>query len=333
MMRFSGEHRNTVDMAVKGRSNCDLMRGLRWTLEEKRGVLNSLYKDVLLSELVVEDEDSDEPAHYIPDGLVAKLAHSEAGKAHTIPDVTKCPKGFCSYDEVQGEHVLLEDELEAQIDKAKDCRAPVLHGISLSIPGFTHVGVVGRTGAGKTTLASALLRLLEPSAGQIIIDGVDILRIGLKDLRMRIAVIPQEPVLFSGTVRSNLDYLSEHTSDDMRQALRQVRMDAALEPQGGLAAEVKEGGANLSVGQRQLLCMARALLRKSTVLVMDEATASVDPETDSSIQEVIQTQLHQCTILCIAHRLHSIIYYDRVLVLQQGHVHEYGAPSKLLGLQ
>ncbi|KAK3238353.1 hypothetical protein CYMTET_51628 [Cymbomonas tetramitiformis] len=113
-------------MAVKGRSNCDLMRGLRWTLEEKRGVLNSLYKDVFLSELVVEDEDSDEPAHYIPDGLVAKLTHFEADKAYTIPDVAVYPKGFCSYDEDQGEPALLEDELEAHIDKAKDCR-PVMH--------------------------------------------------------------------------------------------------------------------------------------------------------------------------------------------------------------
>ncbi|GLC35697.1 hypothetical protein PLESTB_000485000 [Pleodorina starrii] len=209
---------------------------------------------------------------------------------------------------------------------------PVLRGLSFEVAGREKVGVAGRTGCGKSTLMMTLYRLVEPSSGTIRIDGYDICAMGLYDLRSRLSLVPQDPVIFSGTVRSNLDPFGQAGGDgDMWEALRRAGLDETVRLYDkGLDAEVKEGGANMSVGQRQLLCMARALLRRTRILVLDEATSNVDNSTDSLIQRTIRTAFKDCTVLTIAHRLHTIVDSDRILLLEAGQMAEYGSPAELL---
>jgi ABC-type multidrug transport system fused ATPase/permease subunit len=208
----------------------------------------------------------------------------------------------------------------------------VLKDISLTIKPKEKVGIVGRTGAGKSSLLLALFRIIEASSGKILIDGVDISSIGLHDLRSVISIVPQSPDMFEGTLRENIDPVGEHQDADIWAALEHAHLKAYVDslPEG-LDAPVQEGGLSLSAGQRQLLCFARALLRKSKVLVLDEATSAVDLDTDRAIQEIIRGPIfHDVTILTIAHRLNTIIESDRVLVLDQGCVAEYDAPEVLL---
>ncbi|KAJ2657404.1 hypothetical protein IWW48_004533 [Coemansia sp. RSA 1200] len=246
---------------------------------------------------------------------------------------------------------------------------PVLHGISLSIKHGEKVGVVGRTGAGKSTMSLALLRFIEASKGKIVLDGVDISKIGLEDLRRNVTIIPQDPVLFNGSIRFNLDPFDEHPDELLWEALRRTHLikeldsqtagsssrvsvssvvgggesnggdtdgdGSALERMAGiftsLDAEIKENGQNLSLGQRQLVALARALVRRSKLIIMDEATASVDFDTDNRIQNTIRgPEFANSTLLCIAHRLRTIIDYDRVLVLEKGKVAEFDTPYNLL---
>ncbi|KAJ2615225.1 hypothetical protein EV177_001678 [Coemansia sp. RSA 1804] len=249
---------------------------------------------------------------------------------------------------------------------------PVLHGISLSIKHGEKIGIVGRTGAGKSTMSLALLRFIEASKGRVVLDGVDISRIGLEDLRRNVTIIPQDPVLFNGSIRSNLDPLDEHPDELLWEALRRTHLikendsqntygssssssisvtsvvegggfnsgntsgdGSALERMAGiftsLDAEIKENGQNLSLGQRQLVALARALVRRSKLIIMDEATASVDFDTDNRIQNTIRgPEFANSTLLCIAHRLRTIIDYDRVLVLDNGKVAELDTPYNLL---
>ncbi|KAI8853983.1 hypothetical protein BC829DRAFT_439467 [Chytridium lagenaria] len=210
----------------------------------------------------------------------------------------------------------------------------ILCGVTAEIGAMEKVGIVGRTGAGKSSLALALFRMVELSGGRIWIDGVDVAEIGVGDLRRGLTVIPQEPVLFTGTVRSNLDPFGSIADVDLWAALKRSHLVAgtpsSLDNDITLDTVVAEGGANLSAGQKQLLCLARALARKSKVIVMDEATASVDFETDARIQETIRTEFDECTVITIAHRLKTIVDYDRVIVLDAGRVVENGTPLELL---
>ncbi|KAG1879712.1 ABC protein [Suillus subluteus] len=227
----------------------------------------------------------------------------------------------------------------------------VLRGISVKVRGGEKIGVVGRTGAGKSSLMLALFRIVELSNGSITIDGVDISTIGLKDLRSKISIIPQDPLLFSGTMRSNLDPFSQHSDAELWDALQRsrlldssitstqsssidgVRTEQASTSRHGLDSTIESEGANLSVGERSLLSLARALVKDCKVVVLDEATASVDLDTDTKIQHTIQTGFQDRTLLCIAHRLRTIISYDRILVLDAGLIAEFDTPSNLFKIE
>jgi len=203
-----------------------------------------------------------------------------------------------------------------------------LDQLTLSVPAGSRVGVVGRTGSGKSTLCQTLFRLLEADHGLISIDGIDISKVGLHRLRKSISVIPQMPTLFSGcSVRENLDLFNVHDDEIIKKALKDVHMGEISED---LDAMVSEGGSNFSVGQRQLLCLARANLCKNKLLVLDEATASVDKETDQLLHKALSKTYKDATIMAIAHRLDTVIDYDYILVLGEGKALEFGSPADLI---
>ncbi|ETN38505.1 uncharacterized protein HMPREF1541_06540 [Cyphellophora europaea CBS 101466] len=240
---------------------------------------------------------------------------------------------------------------------------PVLKGLTFSVTSNQRIGVVGRTGAGKSSLTLALFRFLEARSGTIHIDGVDIAGINLHDLRSRLAIIPQDPVLFSGTVRSNLDPFNQHSDASLRDALARVHLIASTHASAGpasgtqtptpiattpatpttittndnknpfrsLHSKISEGGLNLSQGQRQLLCLARAIVSRPKIMVLDEATSAVDMETDALIQRSIREEFGDATLIVIAHRLSTIADFDRILVLGEGRVVEFDTPKKLMG--
>lgn len=212
----------------------------------------------------------------------------------------------------------------------------VLKGLSMHVRGGERIGIVGRTGAGKSSIMSTLFRLVEISGGHIYIDGLDISTIGLHDLRSRLAIIPQDPTLFRGTVRSNLDPFNEHTDLDLWSALRKadlVPADANIDDKDPsrihLDSVVEEDGLNFSLGQRQLMALARALVRGSQIIVCDEATSSVDMETDDKIQKTMAVGFRGKTLLCIAHRLRTIVGYDRICVMDAGRIAELDSPIEL----
>uniref|UniRef100_A0A8C3I573 ABC-type glutathione-S-conjugate transporter n=1 Tax=Chrysemys picta bellii TaxID=8478 RepID=A0A8C3I573_CHRPI len=206
-----------------------------------------------------------------------------------------------------------------------------LKNINIKINGQEKIGIAGRTGAGKSTLAMGLLRLMEAAEGEILIDGVNIAQRGLQDLRAKITVIPQDPVLFAGSLRMNLDPLNQYSDEAIWTVLELIQLkNFVLDLPDQLNHECLERGENLSVGQKQLVCLARALLRKAQILVLDEATAAVDLETDLQIQSTIRTQFKAWTVLTIAHRINTILDYDRILVLENGQVAEFDSPEKLI---
>ncbi|XP_031130031.1 ABC transporter C family member 12-like [Ipomoea triloba] len=241
------------------------------------------------------------------------------------PDVIESnrpPPGWPSSGLIKFEDVVLRYRSELP---------PVLHGLSFTIFSSKKVGIVGRTGAGKSSMINALFRIVELEKGRILIDDYHIANLGLKDLRSALSLIPQTPVLFSGTLRFNLDPFNEHNDADLWEALERAHLKEVVRRNAiGLDAEVTEGGENFSVGQRQSLSLARALLRRSKILVLDEATAAVDVGTDSLIQKTIREEFKSCTMLIIAHRLNTIIDTNCVLVLDAGRVLEYDTPEKLL---
>ncbi|KAL5020060.1 hypothetical protein ScPMuIL_002952 [Solemya velum] len=207
----------------------------------------------------------------------------------------------------------------------------VLRGIKCTISNGEKVGIVGRTGAGKSSLTLSLFRLIEPAGGEILIDGTNITNMGLHDLRSKITILPQDPVIFSGSLRMNLDPLENYSDSELWKVLETAHlMPFIKENPQRLDYECGEGGHNLSVGERQLVCLARALLHKTKILILDEATAAVDMETDDLIQQTIRREFSDCTILTIAHRLKTVMDYDRVMVLDKGMIVEFASPATLL---
>ncbi|CCK71890.1 ATP-binding cassette glutathione S-conjugate transporter YCF1 KNAG_0I00990 [Huiozyma naganishii CBS 8797] len=208
----------------------------------------------------------------------------------------------------------------------------VLRDVNLHIKPREKIGIVGRTGAGKSSLTLALFRIVEASSGGIVIDGVRIDEIGLHDLRHNLSIIPQDSQVFQGTIRENVDPTETYTDDEIWRVLELSHLNRHVESMGprGLLNEVNEGGSNLSVGQRQLMCLARALLVPSKILILDEATAAVDVETDQVIQETIRSAFRDRTILTIAHRINTIMDSDRIVVLDGGRVTEFDTPTNLL---
>ena len=227
---------------------------------------------------------------------------------------------------------------------------PVLKKLSFSVKDNERIGVVGRTGAGKSSLTLALFRFLEARSGKITIDGLDISKMDLHTLRSRLAIIPQDPVLFSGTIRTNLDPFDDRTDEELRESLNRVHLmdsqpatpaneptssaSSTLAPKNAnifkdLSSGIAESGGNLSQGQRQLLCLARAIVSRPKIMVLDEATSAVDMATDALIQRSIREEFTDTTLIVIAHRLSTIADFDRILVLSDGAVAEFGTPQEL----
>ncbi|XP_029962097.1 LOW QUALITY PROTEIN: canalicular multispecific organic anion transporter 1-like [Salarias fasciatus] len=207
----------------------------------------------------------------------------------------------------------------------------VLHGITCDIGSTEKIGIVGRTGAGKSSLMNCLFRIIEAAEGRILINGKDIAKLGLHDLRSNLTIIPQDPVLFCGTLRMNLDPFDKFSDGDVWKVLELSHLkDSAAGLKEGPQHKVSEGGENLSVGQRQMLCLSQALLRKSRILILDEDTAAVDLETDNLIQNTIHKEFSSCTVQTIVHRLHSIMDSSRVMVLDAGRIVEFDTPQNLL---
>ncbi|PRQ27535.1 putative xenobiotic-transporting ATPase [Rosa chinensis] len=207
----------------------------------------------------------------------------------------------------------------------------VLKGISCTFSKRMKIGVVGRTGSGKSTMIQALFRVVELSGGKILIDEQDISKIGLQDLRSILGIIPQDPTLFQGSLRTNLDPLQQHSDPEMLEVVKKCRLGNLVRPdQMFLDAPVSEDGENWSVGQRQLICLARVLLKKRKILVLDEATASIDTATDNAIQETIRKETSECTVITVAHRIPTVMDSDMVLVLDEGRIVEYDSPARLI---
>ncbi|EEC15904.1 ABC transporter, putative, partial [Ixodes scapularis] len=203
-----------------------------------------------------------------------------------------------------------------------------IRDVNLEFEAAEKVAIVGRTGAGKSTMTLALFRILEAAKGSILIDNVDISKVGLHDLRSKLTIIPQDAILFSGTLRMNLDPEDQFEDIELWDVLERTKLKGRF-PEG-LETPISEGGHNISVGQRQLVCLARAVLKSTKILILDEATAAVDVETDALIQRTIKTVFRDSTVLTIAHRLNTILDSDKIVVMADGEVIEVGSPAKLL---
>ncbi|TLD18804.1 1-phosphatidylinositol 3-phosphate 5-kinase [Venturia nashicola] len=321
---------NGLDAALGGFAlgfTLQYTEAVTWLLRNFAGVeigMNAVERVIEYSEIATEDEEGfDAPAAWPTDGRL-EVHNLAVGYAPDLPSVLK--------------------------------------GVSFSVERNERIGIIGRTGSGKSSLTLALFRFLEAREGSIHIDGIDISKIKLHDLRSRIAIIPQDPVLFSGTIRSNLDPFDEHSDQELRDALQRVHLldsvpttedtsgaastsDGETGPSSpnmtkpnqknsnpftSLTSPISESGLNLSQGQRQLLCLARAIVARPKIMILDEATSAVDKTTDALIQRSIREEFQDSTLLVIAHRLSTIVDFDRILVLGGGEVVEFGAPWELL---
>ncbi|EQC24811.1 ATP-binding cassette, subfamily C (CFTR/MRP), member 5, partial [Saprolegnia diclina VS20] len=207
----------------------------------------------------------------------------------------------------------------------------VLKDLNFDIRSGEKIGIVGRTGAGKSSLTMALFRINEIASGHMYMDGVDTKSVGLKTLRESMAIIPQNPILFKGTLRNYLDPFDDYSDDQLWDALTKVRMQTRVSTEElKLESPIEENGENYSVGERQMLCMARALLRQSKIVVMDEATAAIDHETDQNLQQVIRTAFANSTVLTVAHRLDTVLDCDRIMVFDQGRCVQCDTPQSLI---
>jgi ABC-type multidrug transport system fused ATPase/permease subunit len=244
--------------------------------------------------------------------------NSTSVSATTGQPMLRAPSNWPSTGTLKFKHVTMRYRPDTPV---------VLNRVSFSVKNGEKIGIVGRTGSGKSSLVTALLRLVELESGSIEIDGLDISQVGLNGLRAGMAVIAQDPVLFSGTLRNNLDPFQLFSDSQLWEGLRRAQINSAF---GSLDTKVEENGSNFSVGQRQLICIARALLSGSHIIIMDEATAAVDVETDSMIQRSFREDFKSATCLTIAHRLNTIMDSDRVLVMDDGKVAELASPTELL---
>ena len=206
----------------------------------------------------------------------------------------------------------------------------VLKNINFKINPGEKIGIVGRTGSGKTTLCLGLFRILEAARGQILIDDVDISQIGLKLLRDSISLIPQDPKLIDGTLRENIDPLGKYSDDEIIFQLNLIGLAYLLDEDGGLDVEIEADGANISIGEKQLICITRAMLKKSKIIIMDEANSSFDYKTDLLIQKCLMKSFQGCTLITIAHKIKTVMNHDRIFVLEDGELVETGKPEELI---
>ncbi|CAD6196014.1 unnamed protein product [Caenorhabditis auriculariae] len=235
---------------------------------------------------------------------------------------TELPKDWPEKGEIQFENYAM---------RYREDLPKVLKNIDLKISGGEKIGIIGRTGSGKSSLTMALYRMIKATEGEIKIDGIPTDSLGLHQLRKKMIIIPQEPVVFSGTLRFNLDPFNEKHDDEIWKALDVCQLkEFASSGTGKLDRHIAEGGKNMSMGERQLLCLCRAVLRGGRIVILDEATASVDAVTDGVVQRAVRTHFPTSTTLAIAHRLDTIADSDRILVLDDGHVAEFDTPSNLL---
>ncbi|KAL1740116.1 P-loop containing nucleoside triphosphate hydrolase protein [Schizophyllum fasciatum] len=270
--------------------------------------------------------------------LVHYAREIEQEPPHYLPD-SKPPSPWPSKGEIEMKDIVMQYRPELPA---------VVKGVSMKIASGEKIGIVGRTGAGKSSIMTALFRLVELTSGSIVIDGVDISTVGLADLRSGLSIIPQDPLLFSGTLRSNLDPFGLHDDARLWDALKRSYLVESLKaeseddsPEGArtpvnrfsLDSVIEDEGNNLSIGQRSLVSLARALVKDTNILILDEATASVDYETDRNIQDTIAREFKDRTILCIAHRLKTIIGYDRICVMDAGQIAEFDSPAALFEKQ
>jgi len=256
---------------------------------------------------------------------VKHYSEIEVESAYTATDIVTAPRGWPTAGRIEFNRICARYRPELPL---------VIENVTFTVQSNEKVGVVGRTGSGKSTLMNLLFRIVELDSGSISIDGVDIAKLGLKQLRSAISMLPQDPTLFTGTIRENIDPFEQYSDSQLWDALEKAQMKEALSqlPEK-LDTPVGEGGDAFSVGERQLLCLARSILAEAKLLIMDECTASVDVQTDAKIQEMIRVAFKECTVFTIAHRLDTIIDYDKIVVLDYGHLKEHGSGAELIDME
>jgi ABC-type multidrug transport system fused ATPase/permease subunit len=304
----------------------------QWTVRVTNEVMNKMVSVSRLAEFTarvpIEPNlvEADAPLEARP-GSIEMVAMGNASAAASVPD-TRLTRSTSKGDKGDMLDEMWPRTGAIKFNNFSMCYRQglpeVLKDISLTIPHGSRIGVAGRTGSGKSTLIMAMYRMGCVTGGSIFIDGVDIGRVPLVRLRSALSIVPQEAQLFIGTVRTNLDPSGAHDDAQLMQALTRVQMADAVVSMGGLNAAISENGSNMSAGQRQLFCVARAILKRPKILLIDEATASVDAATDEKLQIIIRREFADCTTLTIAHRLHTIADSDKLLVLDAGSVSQFG---------